>query len=600
MSNKELREELKNVSKDRLIYSLGIFKYIKPYKYYFIIGCLALVFSSATVMLLPKVIGGLVDVSTGKSFYKIENRNTLGLIFIVIFLTQGFFSFLRVYLFARANEPALANIRTDLYNKIISMPIPFFEERRIGDLTSRITNDVSSLQDVLSLTLAEAFRQISILIIGIIMLFFTSVKLTLVMLLSLPLVVFIAVIFSKFIQKNSRLTQESLSQANVIAEETFQTINMVKAYTNENFESNRYKKVIDETLRLALKNSLYRGTFISFIIIATFGSLMFVLWYGSGLVEQYQTNPNIGMSEGNLISFLIITVFIGAAMGGLSDAFGKILKALGASERILDVINLEAETNIEDYQPIELRGNIHFKNINFFYPSRKDVLIFKLLNFEIERGKKIALVGASGAGKSTIFNLLLRFYKPDSGQILIDNIDINDITVKQLRGNMAIVPQEVILFGGTIRENILYGKKNATEYELLEATKKANAWQFIQGFPDGFETIVGERGIKLSGGQKQRIAIARAILKDPAILLLDEATSALDAESEVLVQDALNNLMENRTTIIIAHRLSTIRNVDQIYVLENGEIVEEGTHETLSKLDNGMYNNLLKLQYQLT
>jgi ATP-binding cassette subfamily B protein len=480
------------------------------------------------------------------------------------------------------------------------MPIPFFEERRIGDLTSRITNDVSSLQDVLSLTLAEAFRQISILIIGIIMLFFTSVKLTLVMLLSLPLVVFIAVIFSKFIQKNSRLTQESLSQANVIAEETFQTINMVKAYTNENFESNRYKKVIDETLRLALKNSLYRGTFISFIIIATFGSLMFVLWYGSGLVEQYQTNPNIGMSEGNLISFLIITVFIGAAMGGLSDAFGKILKALGASERILDVINLEAETNIEDYQPIELRGNIHFKNINFSYPSRKDVLIFKLLNFEIERGKKIALVGASGAGKSTIFNLLLRFYKPDSGQILIDNIDINDITVKQLRGNMAIVPQEVILFGGTIRENILYGKKNATDHELLEATKKANAWQFIQGFPDGFETIVGERGIKLSGGQKQRIAIARAILKDPAILLLDEATSALDAESEVLVQDALNNLMENRTTIIIAHRLSTIRNVDQIYVLENGEIVEEGTHETLSKLDNGMYNNLLKLQYQLT
>ncbi|QQR97056.1 MAG: ATP-binding cassette domain-containing protein [Sphingobacteriales bacterium] len=600
MSNQELGKEANKISKDRLFYSLGIFKYLMPYKIYFIIGMIALVLSSASVMILPKLIGGLVDVSTGKSFYDIKNRNTLGLFFIIVFITQGVLSFLRIYLFAKANEPALANIRQDLYDKIISMPIPFFEERRIGDLTSRITNDVAALQDVLSLTLAETFRQISVLIIGIAMLFFTSVKLTMVMLMSIPIVVLIAVIFGKFIQKNSRLTQEALAEANVIAEETFQSISMVKAYTSENYESNRYKKKIENTLRLALKNSLYRGTFVSFIIVATFGSIMFVLWYGSGLVEQYQSNSSQGMSEGNLVSFLIVTVFIGAALGGLSDAFGRILKALGSSERILDMINDKTETDANEYQSKVLNGDIVFKDISFAYPSRKDILIFDALNLEINQGKKIALVGASGAGKSTIFNLLLRFYQPDSGNVYINNVSINDITVKELRGNIAIVPQEVILFGGTIRENILYGKKDATETELLEAAKKANAWQFIKNFPEGLDTIVGERGVKLSGGQKQRIAIARAILKDPAILLLDEATSALDAESEVLVQDALNNLMENRTTIIIAHRLSTIRNVDTIYVLDKGKIVEHGTHSELSQLESGMYNNLLKLQYQLT
>lgn len=600
MNSQEVREEVKKISKDRLFYALGIFRYLAPYKHYFIVGTVALVFSSASVMALPKLIGGLIDVSTGKNFYSIENRNTLGLVFLGVFIIQGILSFLRIYLFARANEPALANIRTDLYNKIITMPIPFFEERRIGDLISRITNDVTSLQDVLSLTLAEAFRQLSVLIIGVIMLFFTSVKLTIVMLSTLPFVVIIAVVFGKFIQKNSRLTQESLAEANIIAEETFQSINMVKAYTSEYYESNRYKTKITTTLKLALKNSLYRSSFVSFIIVATFGSLMFVLWYGSGLVALYQQDSTQGMSEGNLVSFLIITVFIGAALGGLSDAFGRILKALGSSERILDMIGMVAETDTNDYHTKILKGNIQIKDVVFSYPSRKDIKIFDKLNLTIPQGNRIALVGSSGAGKSTIFNLLLRFYKPDSGSISINETNIDAITVKELRSNIAIVPQEVILFGGTIKENILYGKKNATEEEIMQAAIKANAWQFIKDFPEGLETVVGERGIKLSGGQKQRIAIARAILKDPAILLLDEATSALDAESEVLVQEALNNLMENRTTIIIAHRLSTVRNADIIYVLDKGKIVEQGTHQELSTLQSGLYNNLLRLQYQLS
>jgi ATP-binding cassette, subfamily B, bacterial len=391
-----------------------------------------------------------------------------------------------------------------------------------------------------------------------------------------------------------------LAEVNIIAEETMQNINMVKAYTNEAYESKRYYVKVYDTLQLALKNSLYRGTFISFIIVATFGALMFVLWYGSGMVQAYQLDKTQGISEGDLVSFLIITVFIGAALGGLSDAFGRILKALGASERILEIIDLSSETDTKDYTPIKLNGSIQFQDIKFAYPSRKDIEIYKNLNFKVEQGKKIALVGTSGAGKSTVFNLLLSYYKPDGGNILIDNKNINEISIKQLRGNIAIVPQEVILFGGTIRENILYGKLDASEDEIIDATKKANAWQFISQFPEGLDTKVGERGIKLSGGQRQRIAIARAILKDPAILLLDEATSALDAESEVLVQEALNNLMQNRTTLIIAHRLSTIRNVDTIFVLDRGAIVEQGNHNELSQKTDGVYNNLLKLQYQIS
>lgn len=591
--------EDKRISKERFFHAIRIFRYLKPYSLPFGLGMVALVFSSTIVMFLPKMIGGLVDFSTGKSFLKIQNKNTLGLLFVVIFITQGLFSFLRVYLFAKANEPALANIRRDLYNKIISMPIPFFEERRIGDLTSRITNDIVALQDTLSITLAEAFRQVTVLIVGIIMLFLTSVKLTVIMLLSVPVVVILAVIFGKFIQRISRKTQESLAEANVIAEETIQNINMVKAYTNEAYESNRYHIKIIDTLNLALKNSLFRGFFISFIIVATFGAMMFVLWVGSGMVQQYQVDNTTGLSEGNLITFLILTVFIGAALGGLSDAFGRILKALGSSERILEILDLDSETDTQEFAPIKLNGSIHFSNINFSYPSRKDITIFQNLSFQINQGKKIALVGTSGAGKSTIFNLLLRFYKADGGQISVDNKNIESISVKQLRDNIAIVPQEVMLFGGTIKENILYGKLNATNDEIIDAAKKANAWQFISQFPEGLDTVVGERGVKLSGGQRQRIAIARAILKDPAILLLDEATSALDAESEVLVQDALNNLMQNRTTLIIAHRLSTIRNVDTIFVLDKGEIVEQGTHEILSQKPDGVYNNLLKLQYQI-
>lgn len=588
------------VNKSSLQKTKQLLIYIKPFKWYFIAGMLCLVFSSITVMAFPKSIGLLVDASIGKASGLISNRGQVAMLLFGIILIQSIASFLRVWFFTQVNERALANIRKDLYNKIICLPIPYFEEKRVGELNSRITNDVSALQDTLSLTLAEFFRQTTTLIIGIALLLFRSIHLTLIMLASFPVIIILAVFFGRFIRKISKQTQDALAEANIVVNETFQGINIVKAYVNELFESKRFDTGNNKAMFLGLKGGVYRGAFISFIIFALFGSFIFVLWQGSGLVELNTiTHGAEGLTIGALIEFLMYTIFIGGSLAGMSDTYTRLVKAVGASERIVDILHTEQETDIAPFNFTKANGSIIFKDVNFHYPTRADVQVLKNMNFNIHPGEKVALVGPSGAGKSTIIQLLLRFYNINSGNILVDNKDVYDLSVKELRSNIAIVPQEVMLFGGTIRENILYGKLDATEEELLLAAKKANALEFISKFPDGLNTIVGERGVKLSGGQRQRIAIARAILRDPAILLLDEATSALDAESEKLVQSALDTLMEGRTTIIIAHRLSTIRNVDKILVINHGQVIEEGNHQALSSINDGLYNHLLKLQYQL-
>ncbi|MDB5229071.1 MAG: multidrug transporter ATP-binding protein [Bacteroidota bacterium] len=551
-------------------------------------------------MAFPKSIGLLVDASLGKATGLIRNRGQVAILLISIIVVQSIFSFSRIWFFTQVNERVLANIRRDLYNKMICLPITFFEEKRVGELNSRITSDVAALQDTLSLTLAEFFRQTSTLFIGIALLFYRSTHLTLIMLSSFPVIIILAVFFGRYIKDLSKKTQDALAEANIVVNETFQGVNIVKAYTNERFESKRFDNGVTKSMNLGLHGGIYRGAFISFIIIALFGSFIFVLWKGSGMVElNTLTKGAEGITLGALIEFLMYTLFIGGSLAGMSDTFTRLLKAIGASERIVDILNTEQETDTQKFTSVKLAGSIAFENVAFTYPTRQDIEVLQEMSFSIAPGEKIALVGPSGAGKSTIIQLLLRFYTVNHGKILLDNKNINDFSVKEIRSNMAIVPQEVMLFGGTIRENILYGKLNASEEELVNAAKKANAWEFISRFPQGLETMVGERGVKLSGGQRQRIAIARAILKDPAILLLDEATSALDSESEKLVQGALNTLMEGRTTIIIAHRLSTIRNVDKILVMNHGRIVEQGDHQYLSILEDGLYNHLLKLQYQL-
>ena len=487
----------------------------------------------------------------------------------------------------------MADIRRTVYSKIVSLPISFFEQRRVGELMSRITADVQALQDVLAFTLAELFRSLATVIVGIIIICFISWKLTIFMLATFPVAIVVAMVFGRYIRKLSKIAQDELASANVIVEETLQSINVVKAFTNEALEVNRYGNALSKVIAAALKAGRFRGGFVSFIIFALFGGIVGVVWYGALLVQSGE------MPFSELMTFIFYTMFIGGSIGGLGDMYAQIQKTLGASERLLEILDEKSEVEIKPISPIvPIYGNISFENVAFSYPTRPDMAVLKDISLDVSAGRKIALVGYSGAGKSTIVQLLMRYYQPKEGKILVDGQDIQKFDITAYRQNIAVVPQEVMLFGGTIRENIAYGKPNATDKEIMEAARKANALEFISSFPEQMETIVGERGVKLSGGQRQRIAIARAILKDPKILILDEATSSLDAESEKLVQEALDGLMENRTTIIIAHRLATVRNVDCIYVIKDGVILETGTHEELVMNENGLYAGLIKLQFE--
>jgi ABC-type multidrug transport system fused ATPase/permease subunit len=376
-----------------------------------------------------------------------------------------------------------------------------------------------------------------------------------------------------------------------VVEETMSGISNVKSFVNELFEINRYKQVTNEVKSIAMRGAKWRGGFASFIIFAMFGSIVLVIWYGALLKASGE------ITMGDLFSFIMYSVFVGASFGGVAELYTSIQKAIGSTEHLMEILDEETEVITASDNPIKLTGKVAFNNIGFHYPSRPDVEVLKNVSFEVNQGQQIAIVGPSGAGKSTITNLLLRFYTPQSGTILFDDKDAQHISLFDLRSNMALVPQEVLLFGGSIKENIAYGKPTATDEEINEAASQANALEFITSFPEGMDTMVGERGIQLSGGQRQRIAIARAILKNPAILILDEATSSLDSASEKLVQDALDNLMKGRTSFVIAHRLSTIKNADSIMVLQDGNIVEQGTHNELMNQTDGVYQNLSNIQF---
>ncbi|GAB2619436.1 ABC transporter ATP-binding protein [Belliella aquatica] len=588
---KSLEEhEKRKLNKESLGKLGGIFRFILPYKWTFILGLLFLLLSSLTLLTFPYVAGKLIDTASGESWL-IKDINGIAFLLLGILLIQSVFSFFRVWLFAKVSERSMRDVRISLYRQLVQLPMTFFDKRRTGELISRITADVSMLQDTFSTTLAELFRQIITLLAGVVFLMVTTPKLTFFMLATFPILVIIAIVFGKFIRTLSKEAQDELAAANVIVEETLQSIMTVKSFAGEDYESNRYRNGLNKVVKVALKAAGFRGAFISFIIFALFGGIVAVMWYGATLVASGE------MSVGDLVSFVLYTTFIGGSIAGLGDIYGQIQKAIGSSERVLEILQETPEFSTADFQQVPMKGDISFSNIGFTYPTRPEIEVLKNINLNIAAGEKVALAGHSGAGKSTIIQLLLSFYPINRGSLTVDGKPVNQWNLKQLRSNIGIVPQEVLLFGGSIRENIAYAKPDATEEEIIEAAKKANAWQFISKFPEGLETKVGERGIKLSGGQRQRVAIARAILKDPAILILDEATSSLDAESESLVQQALDELMKNRTTIIIAHRLSTIRKVDRIYVLKDGEIVEEGTHDALAGQEEGFYANLVRLQF---
>ncbi|MBL0741711.1 ABC transporter ATP-binding protein [Chryseolinea lacunae] len=586
-------EDKRPINKKTMAQLAGIFRFVWPYKIPFAIGLLCLAFSTGTILAFPFMAGKLLDIANGKPVPYFTTIGQVALALVAILALQALFSFTRVYTFSLVSEKSLADVRKTVYQKIIWLPMRFFDSRRVGELMSRITSDVSTLNDLLSFTLAEMMRQLLTLIFGTVLILFLTPSLAVFMLLTFPVLVLLVLVFGKYIRKLSKQTQDKLAETNVIVEESLQSISVVKAFTNELFEIGRYVRSMNDVVATAIRTARYRGMFISFAIFTMLGGIVAVAWYGAMQVQS----GNITVGE--LFTFVLYTTFIGASIAGLGDIYAQMQRAIGASERLLEILDEKDESSSQSAsEAIKLHGEIEFQNVWFSYPTRLDYTVLKGLDFRIEPGEKVALVGQSGSGKSTIISLLMRFYAVEKGTVRVDGTPVDQFNLSAYRKNIGIVPQEVILFGGTIEENIAYGKPGASLEEVKEAARKANALEFIESFPEKFKTVVGDRGVKLSGGQRQRVAIARAILKDPAILILDEATSSLDAHAEVLVQEALEKLMEGRTSIIIAHRLSTIKKVDRIFVIKEGTLAEVGSHTELTKLNNGIYNNLLKLQLQ--
>lgn len=592
---KRTKEKIKEEDKRRLDKKglknlVGVFRFMLPYRGVFFLGLLALALSSLILLAFPRLAGELLDVASGKPRY-FESINQVAIALLLILFVQSIFSFIRVYTFSIVSEKGMADVRQAVYRKIIWLPMNFFDSRRVGEVMSRLTSDVATLQDTFSFVLAELLRQILTLVFGVAIIFYLAPTLTAFMLIIIPVLVVAALIFGKYIRKLSKKTQDKLADANVVVEESLHSITMVKAFTNEVFELNRYTRAIGEVVQVAIQSSRYRGLFISFVIFALFGGIVAVGWFGASLVQSGE------LTVGELFSFIFYTSFIGFSIAGLGDIYTQMQRSVGASERILEILELADESSSEKAD-VKFMGDIEYAGVSFSYPTRSELKVLQDLNFVIRHGEKVALVGKSGSGKSTIINLLLRLYSVGEGTIKVDGMPVDHYNLTAYRSNLGVVPQEVVLFGGSISENIKYGRPGASDDEVKDAAQKANALEFIESFPEGFNTIVGDRGLRLSGGQRQRIAIARAILKDPAILVLDEATSSLDAHSEVLVQEALEKLMEGRTSIIIAHRLSTIKKVDRIFVIHEGTLAEMGSHSELSVLDNGLYQNLLQLQLQ--
>ena len=595
------KDEVKRpkLNKDSIRKAKGIFQYLRPYALLYFVGWLFLVLSTTAGLIFPYLMGKLLgstvspsDVAAPTGFLTLTSVTSVAIALFILFGVQALFSFFRVVIFNNVTENSLRDLRNDAFSKMVFMPMDFFNTNKVGELTSRVSSDITQIQETLRTTIAEFFRQIVIIVGGISFLFFISWKLALIMLATVPVMALIAVFFGRYIRRLSKEAQNFSANSNAIVEEALTGIANVKAFTNEYFNINRFRKNTQEMRDLNVRSGVWRGLFVSFIIFCLFGAIVFIVW--QGLLMTQGAHPEL--SKEGFYQFVLFTIMMGASVGSLPDLYANIQKAIGATENLMDIVNGQSELDLHPgTKKNKITGEIEFKDVKFSYPQRNDMEVLKSVSFNIQPNQTFAIVGASGSGKTTITNLLLGFYKSDDGQVLVDGVSVNEYDLNHLRENMAIVPQEVMLFSGTIQENIRFGQTDATDEQVVVAAQQANAWEFIESFPDGMQTEVGDRGIQLSGGQKQRVAIARALLKNPSILILDEATSALDSESEKLVQDALQNLMKNRTSLVIAHRLATIRKVDKILVMQNGAIVETGTHQELMQL-KGNYANLVSLQ----
>jgi len=573
-----------------------LFDYLGKQKWTFAIGLIFLVLSAGVGLLFPmmsgKMFGMLGNSDKTQMIENLKKLDNIGLTLLLILVVQGFFSFGRVFMFTRVTESLLESLRNKAFERLIKKPMSFFSKNQSGELSSRLATDLNVISEAFTMNIAEVIRQ-SIVGIGGLIIIMTSTNFAVSkwFLIIIPPLSILAILFARKIRNYSKQFQDKIADANVIVSESITGITNVKSFTNEAYEINRYEKQTSDIKRFGLLYGTFRGAFFAFVITCIFGAIFFMLY------KMLQLNAQGIISGEEFGKFMMLALFVSGSLGGLPEQIASIQRALGATDRVFEIIDEDIENVlVQNQTAIQPHGKIELQKINFSYPSRENFEVLKDISFTANAGDTIALVGSSGSGKSTIANLILRFYNPIKGQILFDGQNIDEIDLTLLRQQIAYVPQEVILFAGTIAENIAYGKVGATQQEIEEAAKKANAFDFINTFPEKWNTLVGERGIQLSGGQRQRIAIARAVLKNPAILILDEATSSLDSESEGLVQDALDKLMLGRTSIVIAHRLSTIKEANKIVVLHKGVIVEEGTHQELLEIENGFYVKLSKMQ----
>lgn len=570
---------------------LRLIAYARPYRWRLALAFISLIIASATGLIFPQIVKTIIDAA----FIETDSTklNQAAYLMFGLFAVQALFSFLRTYLLSYTGERIVADVRTQLYTHLTSLPAAFFASRRVGELTSRLTSDVSIIQTVTTGSLTELLRQGLMLAGGVAIIAYTNPFLTLVMLAIIPLITIATAFFGRYVRRTSTRVQDRLAEANSVLQETISAIRIVQSFVREEYERRRYREKITDALHLAVRRSVANGSFIAFIILVVYSGIVVVLWVGSRMVVSGE------ITAGDLIAFVLYTFIVGGSIGSMSELYGQFQQAIGATRRIFELLDTRPEiADSEDAEPMpQVDGKVEFRDVHFAYPDERNLPVLNGINITARAGDIIAIVGPSGAGKSTLIALIPRFFEVTEGTILIDDRDIRRIRLKDLRQAIGVVPQETTLFGGTIHENIAYGKLGATDEEIETAARAANAHQFVMEFPDEYQTIVGERGVKLSGGQRQRIAIARALLKDPAILILDEATSSLDSESERLVQDALETLMQGRTTFVIAHRLSTVRRADRIVVIDQGRIVQEGTHEELLAR-GGLYKQLHDLQFR--
>jgi len=557
------------------------------------LASVTLIVSALLGLAFPMVVRYLLDAAFVRHDRQVLDRIAIGL--VILFSVQAVLNYAQTYWLSAVGERVVAGLRSELFSKLLDMPPGFFAERRTGELTSRLTTDIGLLQGVLSHQIAEFSRQSLALIGGIVLLTLMQPRLTITALGVIPLVIGSALFFGRRLRRMTVGVQDKVAEATAVAEEAFSQIRTVQSFVQEPAERVRYGERIGASVRAALIRAQVRGVFFGVLTFSTFVGIVFVLWQGGLLVLDGQLTP------GELVQFLLYTITIAAAIGALASFFSSYQEAVGAAERVFEILEMTpaiADVDSPVALPIPVQGQVEFERISFRYQRSPSLpWILEDIDLQCAPGEIVAVVGPSGAGKTTLVSLLPRFWDVDRGRVLLDGIDVRNLPLADLRGAIGIVPQEPALFSGTIRENIAYAKPGAAQTEVEAAARAAHAHEFVERLPNGYDTIVGERGIKLSGGQRQRIAIARAILKDPAVLILDEATSNLDTESERLIEDALGKLLVGRTTLIIAHRLSTVRRADRLVVLDHGRIVEQGSHAELLEV-GGLYARLYERQFR--